>query len=217
MRELRALTDRLRQVFERAGYGEVYTPALEYESPLAPNQEHPEWTGPRPAYRVFDEHGNVLALRSDMTIPIARLAATRYRDVDPPLRFCYFAHAYRRVRPQRGQSRELLQAGIELIGPARPKARPRYSPSSATRWTPPGFARIASGSATPRSIPGSWRPLEWTLTRGSESSRTWSRETSWGSSGRFTLRAPARRALAALERCSYPRWTPSAGRPLRRS
>lgn len=121
MRELRALTDRLRQVFERAGYGEVYTPALEYESPLAPNQDHPEWTGPRPAYRVFDEHGNVLALRSDMTIPIARLAATRYRDLDPPLRFCYFAHAYRRVRPQRGQSRELLQAGIELIGAGTPE------------------------------------------------------------------------------------------------
>jgi ATP phosphoribosyltransferase regulatory subunit HisZ len=32
------------------------------------------------------------------------------------MRFSYFAHAYRGVRPQRGQSRELLQAGIELIG-----------------------------------------------------------------------------------------------------
>ena len=122
MRELRALTDRLREVFERAGYGEVYTPALEYESALAEGEGrfHPEWTGPRPAYRVFDEQGNVLALRSDMTIPIARVAATRYRDADPPLRFCYFAHAYRGVRPQRGQSRELLQAGIELIGGGTP-------------------------------------------------------------------------------------------------
>ena len=32
MRELRAMTDRVRAVFETAGYGEVYTPALEYES-----------------------------------------------------------------------------------------------------------------------------------------------------------------------------------------
>ena len=31
MRELRAMTDRVSAVFERAGYGEVYTPALEYE------------------------------------------------------------------------------------------------------------------------------------------------------------------------------------------
>lgn len=117
MRELRAMTDRIRDVFERAGYGEVYTPALEYEGTLARG----DLSGTRPAYRVFDEHGNVLALRSDMTIPIARLAATRYRDADPPLRFCYFAHAYRRVRPQRGQSRELLQAGIELIGAGTPE------------------------------------------------------------------------------------------------
>src|SRR5438270_5430021 len=110
MRELRAMTDRIRGVFERAGYGEVYTPALEYESAL------PRASAPRPAYRVFDEHGNVLALRSDMTVPIARLVATRYAHADPPLRFCYFAHAYRSVRPQRGQSREFLQAGVELIG-----------------------------------------------------------------------------------------------------
>ena len=32
MRELRAMTDRIRAVFEAAGYGEVYTPALEYET-----------------------------------------------------------------------------------------------------------------------------------------------------------------------------------------
>jgi len=58
----------------------------------------------------------VLVLRPDMTLPIARVVATRYAQAEPPLRFCYFAHAYRGVRPQRGQSRELLQAGVELIG-----------------------------------------------------------------------------------------------------
>ena len=44
-----------------------------------------------PAYRLFDEQGNVLVLRSDMTIPIARVVATRYATSEPPLRFCYFA------------------------------------------------------------------------------------------------------------------------------
>ncbi len=115
MRELRALTDRIRTAFEEAGYGEVYTPALEYEASL------PGWDrAPRPAYRMFDEHGEVLVLRSDMTTPIARLVATRYRSVEPPLRFCYFAQVYRGVRPQRGQSRELLQAGVELVGAPAP-------------------------------------------------------------------------------------------------
>src|SRR5205085_1569558 len=96
---------------------EVYTPALEYESTFARAYS----AATRPAYRVFDEQGNVLALRSDMTIPIARVVATRYPDAEPPFRFCYFAHAYRGVRPQRGQSRELLQAGVELIGSPAPE------------------------------------------------------------------------------------------------
>jgi ATP phosphoribosyltransferase regulatory subunit len=116
-REVRAITDALRGVFERHGYGEVYTPALEYESVLA----RADMAEAQPAYRVFDEAGNVLVLRSDMTVPIARVVATRYVSSEPPLRFCYFAHCYRGVRPQRGQPRELLQAGIELIGSPAPE------------------------------------------------------------------------------------------------
>jgi ATP phosphoribosyltransferase regulatory subunit len=116
-REVRAITDTLRRVFERHDYGEVYTPALEYESVLA----RADMAEARPAYRVFDESGAVLALRSDMTVPIARVVATRYAASTPPLRFCYFAHCYRGVRPQRGQPRELLQAGIELIGSPAPQ------------------------------------------------------------------------------------------------
>jgi ATP phosphoribosyltransferase regulatory subunit len=116
-REVRAITDTLRAVFERHCYGEVYTPALEYESVLARG----DMAEAQPAYRVFDESGAVLVLRSDMTVPIARVVGTRYGSSEPPLRFCYFAHCYRGVRPQRGQPRELLQAGIELIGSPAPE------------------------------------------------------------------------------------------------
>jgi ATP phosphoribosyltransferase regulatory subunit len=124
MRELRAMTDRIRGVFEGAGYGEIYTPALEYEGTFSREDrgsaQSSSWAT-RPAYRLFDEQGNVLVLRPDTTIPIARLVATRYAHAEPPFRFCYFAHAYRGVRPQRGQSRELLQAGVELIGSGAPE------------------------------------------------------------------------------------------------
>ena len=116
MRELRAVTEAMRGVFERFSYGEVYTPAIEYEAVLRRGGEDMQ-----PAYRVFDDHGNVLALRSDMTVPIARVVATRYATADPPLRFSYFAHAYRGVKPHRGQMREFLQAGIELVGAPAPE------------------------------------------------------------------------------------------------
>jgi ATP phosphoribosyltransferase regulatory subunit len=117
MRELRALTERLRAVFEGAGYGEVWTPALEYEEVLRKGDERAAGAG----YRLFDEHGQVLALRSDMTIPIARLVATRYAEARLPFRLCYFAHAYRAVERGAGQLREFLQGGIELIGVGPPE------------------------------------------------------------------------------------------------
>ena len=117
MRELRGMSERIQSVFEQAGYGEIYTPALEYEGTF----ERGGATAVQPAYRMFDEQGNVLVLRSDMTVPIARVVATRYAQAEPPLRFSYFAHAYRGVRPQRGQSREFLQAGVELIGAPAPE------------------------------------------------------------------------------------------------
>jgi ATP phosphoribosyltransferase regulatory subunit len=118
MRELRAISERMRARFEGAGYGEIHTPALEYEEVLRRGEERA--AGAR--YRTFDEQGNVLALRSDMTIPIARVVATRYRAVEPPLRFCYFARAWRAVDRGVGEPREFLQGGIELIGVPAPEA-----------------------------------------------------------------------------------------------
>ena len=112
MRELRAIGDRMRACFDRAGYGEVHTPALEYEDVLRRGEERA--AGAR--YRTFDESGAVLALRSDMTIPIARVVATRYAEAEPPLRFSYLARAWRATDRGIGEPREFLQGGLELIG-----------------------------------------------------------------------------------------------------
>ena len=112
MRELRALGERLRATFEQAGYGEVWTPMVEYEEVLRAGDER----AADAAYRMFDDQGRVLALRSDMTIPIARVVATRLGETDGPLRLCYSAHSYRVVGQRTGQQREFLQSGIELIG-----------------------------------------------------------------------------------------------------
>ncbi len=114
MRELRKLKAALIEVFEARGYGEVATPAIEYDEVMA------RADGPgRSSYRFFDESGELLTLRSDMTVPIARLVATRFAPSgEPPFRFSYLANGYRAVRPQRGQMREFVQAGVELLGAA---------------------------------------------------------------------------------------------------
>jgi ATP phosphoribosyltransferase regulatory subunit len=113
MRELRRLNRGLIEVFERYGYGEVATPAIEYDSVLAQGGDGRAAGG---AYRFFDESGELLALRSDMTVPIARLVSSRFADAELPLRLCYLASIFRAVQPQRGQMREFVQAGVELFG-----------------------------------------------------------------------------------------------------
>ena len=54
MRELRTLTDAMRAVFDEAGYGEIHTPALEYESVLRRGRSdrrptRPDRAAPAPA------------------------------------------------------------------------------------------------------------------------------------------------------------------------
>jgi ATP phosphoribosyltransferase regulatory subunit len=117
MRELRQLQWTLLETFASFGYGEVATPTIEYDEVLARGDGRTAGS----AYRFFDERGDLVALRSDMTIPIARLVAARYVGVEPPFRLSYIANAYRAVRPQRGQMRQFAQAGVELIGPQAPE------------------------------------------------------------------------------------------------
>src|ERR1700712_260965 len=103
MRELRTITEAMRGVFEHRGYGEVWTPTIEFEDVLRRGE-----TGVDPAYRVFDDHGHVMALRRDRPVPIRWVAAPPSASAEPPIRLSYFAHAYRGVRPHRGQMREFL-------------------------------------------------------------------------------------------------------------
>src|SRR4029079_7945202 len=117
MRELRALHLALVESFERFGYGEVATPTIEYEEVLARGDER----GAPGASRFFEEASEPLAMRADMTVPIARLIANRYARSEPPFRLCYLARAYRAIRPQRGQMREFTQAGVELVGMPAPE------------------------------------------------------------------------------------------------
>ncbi|MCB0876885.1 MAG: ATP phosphoribosyltransferase regulatory subunit [Solirubrobacterales bacterium] len=116
MRELRAIETSLLALFGARGYEEVATPTIEYQDAFA-RGAGPEGTA---TYRFLDESGSVLALRNDMTVPIARLVARRFAGAPGPFRLAYSGSVYRRVRPQRGQLREMRQIGVELIGAEAP-------------------------------------------------------------------------------------------------
>lgn len=104
----------IRAVFGRWAYEEVQTPTFERFDVLEKGLGH-ELT--EQAYRFADRRATALALRPEMTTPIARLVSTRMREVPLPLRLSYVTPVFRYYdQPQEGRLRELTQAGVELIG-----------------------------------------------------------------------------------------------------
>ncbi len=116
--ELQLIEDAVRTVFHEFAYGEVLTPALEYEEVLALSEEKAFLTG----FRLLDESGRVLILRPDLTTPIARLVGSRLRAGETPHRLFSVSDVFRSNSPQRGQESEFRQAGVELLGLAHPEA-----------------------------------------------------------------------------------------------
>jgi adenylosuccinate synthase len=112
----RAIAERLLSTFEAWGYARIIPPVFECADVL----ERGLGADGRAAAIRFVEPvaAEVVALRPDFTPQVARLAATRLADVGGPLRLCYEGAVHRLVGAGHGAStqREILQAGIELIG-----------------------------------------------------------------------------------------------------
>lgn len=116
--EVREIESRVARTFELAGYREVITPVLELADVLDRAQEG----GLARTFRLFDSHGRVLALRPDLTIPVARLVATRMDDHPDPIRVRYAARRFRTPMQGRPEPTEVREAGIELVGLDGPEA-----------------------------------------------------------------------------------------------
>ena len=112
MKELRRIQEAILGEFEKAGYAEVRTPTIEYADLLSKGGRRAG-----PLYRFLDDRGELVALRNDMTVPIARLAAARLGETTPPWRLSYLGSSFRTTSPRRADLRESGQTGIELIGP----------------------------------------------------------------------------------------------------
>ncbi len=111
--ELIAIREKVEDVFKLWGYKPILTPLLEYyDSLLVGMGEHTR----KEFYKMIDYDGNILALRPEMTAPIARSVANRVDDLTLPLRLSYFAPVYRYDSPQVGKYREIYQMGLEFIG-----------------------------------------------------------------------------------------------------
>lgn len=113
----RVVETRLAELFAQWGYEEVVTPSIEYLDTLGLGGgknigDH--------LFKLFDKSNQTLALRHEMTTPIARLVSTRLQDSPLPLKLSYVSSVFRYEQAQAGRQCEFYQAGVELMGPGSP-------------------------------------------------------------------------------------------------
>lgn len=115
VRRRRLLQRAAMDVLERAGFEECIPPTFEYDEVFfrAGGREVADRL-----IRLVDQDGRMLALRYDFTAQVARIAATSFADVAPPLRVCYSGKIHRQEPDRAGRPREVLQVGAETMGAA---------------------------------------------------------------------------------------------------
>ena len=96
------------------GYDRVRPPLVEFEKSMA---ERMDGIQPRRMFRFVDPVSlRTMALRSDMTVQVGRIAATSLASAPRPLRLCYAGEVATITSDQLDPARQRLQLGAELIG-----------------------------------------------------------------------------------------------------
>jgi histidyl-tRNA synthetase len=104
----------IEDVFQAHGYGPIDTPVLEYAEILT-GKGGGDTDKELMAFQ--DKGGREVALRFDLTVPLARYVAQHQGKLVFPFRRYHIGLAFRGERPQRGRAREFIQCDADLIGP----------------------------------------------------------------------------------------------------
>ena len=101
-------------VMDSHGYDRVQPPSIEFEKSMASRMAGVQ---PRRMFRFVDPASlRMLAVRSDITVQVGRIAATGLADAARPLRLCYSGQVLTIKGDGLDPARERLQIGAELIG-----------------------------------------------------------------------------------------------------
>jgi histidyl-tRNA synthetase len=107
------MINKLQQVFSTFGFVPIDTPALEYaDILLGKGSDETD----KQLFRFQDQGGRDVALRFDLTVPLARFAAMHIHELGTPFRRYHIAPVWRAEKPQRGRYREFLQCDFDIIG-----------------------------------------------------------------------------------------------------
>ena len=110
--QMERIMEVLRRTYSLYGFTPLDTPVIESSDVLlAKGGGETE----KQIYR-FQKGDADLALRFDLTVPLAKYVALHYNDLTFPFRRCQIGKVYRGERAQRGRFREFYQADIDIIG-----------------------------------------------------------------------------------------------------
>ena len=107
------LIDVARTVYRSYGFAPIDTPALEYaEVLLGKGGEESD----KQVFRFTDQGDRDVAMRFDLTVPLARFAAQYAQELGTPFRRYHIGPVWRGERPARGRYREFIQCDFDTIG-----------------------------------------------------------------------------------------------------
>jgi len=104
--------DKIREIYESFGFLPIDTPVLEYADVLLAKAGGET---EKQIYR-FEKGDSDIAMRFDLTVPLARYVAMHQNDLAFPFKRYHMAKVYRGERPQKGRYREFCQCDIDVIG-----------------------------------------------------------------------------------------------------
>jgi histidyl-tRNA synthetase len=108
-------------VYERWGFEPLETGAFEYVDALGkflPDTDRPN----EGVFALTDDDDQWLALRYDLTAPLARFAAQNWETLPKPFRRYAYGPVWRNEKPGPGRFREFVQCDADTVGSARPEA-----------------------------------------------------------------------------------------------
>ena len=121
VRAERAILAAVAGVYERHGFEALDTPALEFADALGkflPDSDRPN----EGVFALQDDDEQWLALRYDLTAPLARFAAQHWDGLPKPFRRYAMGPVWRNEKPGPGRYREFTQCDADIVGSARPEA-----------------------------------------------------------------------------------------------
>lgn len=107
-----AIRRKMSEEMSRWGYRFLSTPTLEYYETVGKASAIEE----ERLFKLLDAEGRTVVLRPDMTVPIARVAASGLKHIPFPLRLAYMNPVFRKQEFEAGRPAEFEQIGVELIG-----------------------------------------------------------------------------------------------------